>query len=961
LPSNIDLISAAAKYLVSDSNLANIAGLPLIHHPDGRRITFDPVGSSTIYTMLEEAEFNLFGGYSEDIIALHVLDATLVELLKEHGPTTFSVQLPTPQIIARYLEMDPNPLGLQFDPGNADPSVIRWLSEFWVWLEGWSSKDGLYKEIKDDYLLPSSNGLTMTTAPIFSRSVDPNLFSCLRQLGIPFFHRHFPGSAQQALNSFRSFNDPNNWCDLLDSLSWRQINILRLDAKVAPSVLRHFIQVGSAETTQDQRLKLKALPIFPTIQPMFPMIRPEEPLAIVWASIPRDKNIISVSIDGLRILPTIRNAVFLDGSAVAISFLRILDPNAQGPFSGHDILSLALANFATQAEGIRTGIIEYMVTEDDSLPAPVFEQFLQAMESLSISECFDALRATTHTQFAGWLRNRMPRAPSLLHSVARELPIWRPTQPNAHGSWLKANGLKMLPAGPGATAVIPFLTIPVSLYSSQLESLAVEPMTWGEIFQTIQNTTPRLSPPNKHKYLDFLKALLNATPPVQIPWVLVPNCSDMLCPSNELYAHDALFCATFGSVSPNFIADDFRHFEPQLATDFGLKSERNLNIDMFRECAMAIHNDMFLERARIIFKIYYEKLPLHDCDPQHWDTLDDLNFVPRKAFGRKTMAGRNIWPYLRYRDLLDIVTPKDILLEKYEAIAWTQRTLLLEEPAPHVIQSILSIKANFGQPTISDVVRYFPSFGLLALILLQQVQHLRVLALQMSVDYPQDRALLGDLRTTYQWLDDHLEEAKPIMIQHKSERLFLNVADPETGAWVWCSAQELLFGIRHRRSSFHIQEFLLSFQGLLRESGVETIIEASLPADVDDNVELPAESEPLRSAFCSMRDAKKLTDVVLIPDTEDGEPETTFVAHRAYLAAYSTYFLNAFGGEFQESSAHQPVNMRVHGYSSSSVQVLLGTSSCIVSGTVELTGFSIFNTRLFVHWCRRPGCTGPAY
>jgi BTB/POZ domain len=214
----------------------------------------------------------------------------------------------------------------------------------------------------------------------------------------------------------------------------------------------------------------------------------------------------------------------------------------------------------------------------------------------------------------------------------------------------------------------------------------------------------------------------------------------------------------------------------------------------------------------------------------------------------------------------------------------------------------------------------------------------------MSVDHPQDHALLGDLRTTYQWLDDHSEEAQPQMIQHSSERLFLNIADPDTGAWGWRSAQELLFGIRHRKCSFHIRDFLLSYQRLLRVSGVETITEARLPEDADDNLEFPAESEPLRSAFCSMRDAKQLTDVVLIPDKEDGEPVTMFPAHRAYLAACGTYFLDAFGGDFQESglaSADHPVEMRVNGYSSSSVQILLGTSSCIVPGTLELMGLSI--------------------
>ena len=670
--------------------------------------------------MLEEAEFNLFGGFINDAIALHVLDATLATLLKDSGPTDFSVRPLTPQTVVGCLEMNPNPLGLKFDSGNVDPAVIHWLTMFWVWLGGWSFKDGLYNQIPEYYLLPSSNGLMQTTYSIFTLGdIRPGLLPSFRQLGIPFFHRDFPESAQQALRSFRSLSKPNDLRDLLDSLSWGQIKTLRLGEEAARTILRHFIQVssGSAEITHDQRIKLKALPIFPVIQPT--------PLATVWGNIPREKNVISVSmpVEGLRIFPTIRNVVFLDGSMMGLSFLTILHPEAGGSLSGHDILSLALTNFATQTEEVQTGIMEYMAAEGDRLPVPVFEQFLQTMESVSILECFKALRASSHTQFAGWLRNKIPTVPEHLRSVARELPIWPSMQPFARGmSWLPANGLKMLPAGPAATAVTSFLNIPIVLYSSYLQSLAVEPMTWVEIFQTVQTSTPKLSPPHKQKYLDFLKALLNPTPPAGLSWVLVPNCYDMLCPSDSLYARDALFCAAFGSVSPHFVADDFQHLEQRLGTTLGLISERDLNIDMFRECAAALNSDTSPEggvRARIVFKVYYEKLPLHDRDPHHWDTLDDLNFIPRKAFGRKTMANRNISAYLRYRNLPDTVAPKDILLEKYEAIAWTQRTLLLEEPSPNIMQTILNIKPNFGQPSISDVVRYFPSHSLLALIFLQ--------------------------------------------------------------------------------------------------------------------------------------------------------------------------------------------------------------------------------------------------
>jgi hypothetical protein len=567
----------------------------------------------------------------------------------------------------------------------------------------WNLRDELYPQIVDYPLLPSNNGLRPTKAPIFAEgNIHQGLLNSLKQLGIPFFHHYFPAPAQEVVGSLRPLGDPNDLSNLLDSIPREKIKTLRLAQGVARSILQHFAQAPKAQLNHEQRKKLKALPIFPTVQTK--SLVP----ATVWGSIPGDKNLFSVSMATLRILPTIHNIIFLDESLVGSSFLMILDPYARGPLSGHDILSLALANFAIQTSQTQANFMEYIVQEREHLPLLVFEQFLQAMESVPVSECLQALNPASQALLAEWLRSQITMVPQHLRSVARALPIWLSTHPSSTKTLLlPADDLKMLPDGITCAAVAPFVNIPVTEYSSDLMSLITTPaMTWTELFNNIQSSTPRLSPPERPKYRDLLRILISTT--IDSPWVPVPNSHDIVCSSSDLYARDELFLSAFGPESAHFVAGAFQEFEPQLSAKFGLKCQRNISMDTFRECAAAISSDSSpdrAKRARTVFRFYCEQLPLHDSSDQRWRTLDDLEFIPRRAFQRKTMTGRNVSVYLRYHDLPDVVAPKYVLLEKHEAIAWTQRALILEEPA---ILQILRVQPNFGQPTVAEVVRCSP-------------------------------------------------------------------------------------------------------------------------------------------------------------------------------------------------------------------------------------------------------------
>ena len=87
-------------------------------------------------------------------------------------------------------------------------------------------------------------------------------------------------------------------------------------------------------------------------------------------------------------------------------------------------------------------------------------------------------------------------------------------------------------------------------------------------------------------------------------------------------------------------------------------------------------------------------------------------------------------------------------------------------------------------------------------------RHLYILACQVSTNRPQ--GALKDLLETHTSLNEHSDKAGSYMIQHNAEKLFLNVADPEAMAWEWCSARDLLLGIKETMRHFHpIQKFLL--------------------------------------------------------------------------------------------------------------------------------------------------------
>jgi hypothetical protein len=185
---------------------------------------------------------------------------------------------------------------------------------------------------------------------------------------------------------------------------------------------------------------------------------------------------------------------------------------------------------------------------------------------------------------------------------------------------------------------------------------------------------------------------------------------------------------------------------------------------------------------------------------------------------------------------------------------------------------------------------------------------------------------LDDLKQTYFWLEQHSNEAQPVIREFHAEALFLNVDDPGL-LWEWKPADRLVLETDEDLGFCRpVRHFLLPYRKLLIASGAYVIENSTVPqltfAVSSDAVRL----ERTRSTFQEMRKGRKLTDVVFL--TDDGN---AFPAHRSFLATCSTYFYDSFTSEIGTNNNHQePIIL--HEYSSNCVRLVLGDDDTFTLG-----------------------------
>ncbi|KAG6809588.1 hypothetical protein H0H92_015655 [Tricholoma furcatifolium] len=522
--------------------------------------------------------------------------------------------------------------------------------------------------------------------------------------------------------------------------------------------------------------------------------------------------------------------------------------------------------------------------------------------------------------------------PGHLVSFARKLPIWPVAEPDERTTYRCADKVKMLPRF--VTADIPgrFMDQPCTTYSAAFKLLDGSVLTFEEVFRLLR--LPQALP---ERYISAYQKLLTVflrsdqiQSGLSFESLRVPNSNSVLLHPRDLYARDPFFLAAFEEAPDRFIFNTFSDMEHQLII-LGMKRQSEINADVFATCARALHDassstNVDTERARVVFRVYSEELPLRipPRRPDLWSMMNNIRFIPRDISRRKSPFPSGIDPAIYVKNLPVIVSPNELLLPQYESIAWTQRAHFLDPPAQG--DRILIANPEFGCPSFHDVV-----------------EHLKILARRVARDFPSSHIVLNELEKTYLWLNDRCEGEngseddgnRPLVALHK-EPLFLNVRDPSTDTWEWVAAEHLLLHERVDVGGYvALKAFLQPFEHLLWAAGAETVHHPQVPPSSKP----PSDSEQLvsiRKKFSEMRKAKVLTDVVFIA----GDNETEILpCHRTFLATYSSFFYDAFSNEMEDNlnvSVCNPKLVKVEEHSSRCVSCALGTIEDAFSEDLDL-------------------------
>lgn len=197
-----------------------------------------------------------------------------------------------------------------------------------------------------------------------------------------------------------------------------------------------------------------------------------------------------------------------------------------------------------------------------------------------------------------------------------------------------------------------------------------------------------------------------------------------------------------------------------------------------------------------------------------------------------------------------------------------------------------------------------------------------------EVDISCRSILLSHLEQTYSWLNKHTDEAQPFLQKCNADKvaLFLNTEVPHMTLmedWSWKRAEHILLSSDTDREYLQYPRvFIKSFQNLLVAGGAVTI---DYGKEIKPTVELSTDKDrhmDLYSNLNCMRRNGICIDVNFSFDSTDDRP---LLAHRTYLAAYSSYFMKLFSepetGEMKVCVIHVDQS-----YSRRCVELLLGRS-----------------------------------
>ena len=109
--------------------------------------------------------------------------------------------------------------------------------------------------------------------------------------------------------------------------------------------------------------------------------------------------------------------------------------------------------------------------------------------------------------------------------------------------------------------------------------------------------------------------------------------------------------------------------------------------------------------------------------------------------------------------------------------------------------------------------------------------------------------MLSDLKATYKWLNENVDEISSDIKNANSKEIFLNVDNPNSDQWVWHSASTLVKDLHDVGDLHDVKGFLRKYDSLLEAAGVRTIHKTTAkPVAATDRTSLH------RSRFCELRE-----------------------------------------------------------------------------------------------------------
>jgi hypothetical protein len=178
--------------------------------------------------------------------------------------------------------------------------------------------------------------------------------------------------------------------------------------------------------------------------------------------------------------------------------------------------------------------------------------------------------------------------------------------------------------------------------------------------------------------------------------------------------------------------------------------------------------------------------------------------------------------------------------------------------------------------------------------------------------------LLSDLKATYKWLNENVDEIASDIKNANSREFFLNVDNPESDQWVWHSASTLVKDLHDVGDLHDVKGFLRNYDSLLEAAGVRTIHKRTAkPVAATDRTSLH------RSRFHELR---KLGFEVNVTFKAVDEEHQILPAHKTWLIMNSDHFLEIFvTSGHKESESGKDVEIKVPDqYSSLCAKEIIG-------------------------------------